>query len=487
MNETQTESYISHFKTGNTMVDYMVMSMIMSFITKFFTHIQFWFEYNFDWLKLVNYFSNKNSVSYEGKVCANYDRFSCQFTQSIVFSDQFKALWNHIIKDVDENDTIRHIKEYMLGTSNETIYMVNQYNQFLVCPKKQIYAVSYIRQNAETQEKRTGDTNKIDYIIVELFSKKSSIKEIKDYVDEITKEYLDTIEESRNNKKFIYTLDKATYEDNSCECWNETQFESTRSFNNIFFDKKEEVLSKVDFFLANRDWYYEKGIPYTMGIGLYGPPGTGKTSFIKALANYSDRHIVSISLKVVKTRKQLESVFFEDRYNKDNRKCSISFNKKIVVFEDIDCIGDIVKERKVEKKNKVEEEASDDGDLKKDKKKDLLCPLLEEELITLDDILELWDGLREATGRIMIITSNHYDKLDHALRRPGRIDITLEMSYASRKTIGEMYKHLVGEEVDPGKLEQVNARFYTPAEITNVYMNERQGMMDRLLKNEHVM
>jgi SpoVK/Ycf46/Vps4 family AAA+-type ATPase len=416
----------------------------------------------------------------------NYDRFSCQFTQSIVFSDQFKALWNHIIKDVDENDTIRHIKEYMLGTSNETIYMVNQYNQFLVCPKKQIYAISYIRQNAETHEKRTGDTNKIDYIIVELFSKKNGVKEIKDYVDEITKEYLDTIEESRNNKKFIYTLDKATYEDNSCECWNETQFESTRSFKNIFFDKKEEVLSKVDFFLANRDWYYEKGIPYTMGIGLYGPPGTGKTSFIKALANYSDRHIVSISLKVVKTRKQLEAVFFEDRYNKDNRKCSISFNKKIVVFEDIDCIGDIVKERKVEKK-KVEEDASNDGDLKKDKKKDLLCPLLEEDLITLDDILELWDGLREATGRIMIITSNHYDKLDHALRRPGRIDITLEMSYASRKTIGEMYKHLVGEEVDRSKLEQVNDRFYTPAEITNVYMNERQGMMERLLKNERVM
>jgi len=187
-------------------------------------------------------------------------------------------------------------------------------------------------------------------------------------VDEITKKYLDTIEESRNNKKFIYTLDKATYEDSTCECWNETQFDSTRSFNNIFFDKKEEVLSKVDFFLANRDWYYEKGIPYTMGIGLYGPPGTGKTSFIKALANYSDRHIVSISLKVVKTRKQLESVFFEDRYNNDNRKCSISFNKKIVVFEDIDCIGDIVKERKVEKKKVDESPNNDSDDSKKTRK-----------------------------------------------------------------------------------------------------------------------
>jgi len=77
--------------------------------------------------------------------------------------------------------------------------------------------------------------------------------------------------------------------------------------------------------------------------------------------------------------------------------------------------------------------------------------------------------------------------LDQALRRPGRIDITLEMSYASRSIIGEMYRHFVGEEADASKLEQINDKFYTPAEITNVYINERQGMMERLLKNERVM
>lgn len=494
--ETQTiyepglvQNWESYFKTGNTMVDYMIISTLMSFFTKVFTHIQFWFEDHFDWSKFVNYFTNKKSVLYEGKVCVNYDRFSCQLTQSIVFSDQFKALWNHIIKDIDENDSIRHIKEYMLSTSSETIYMVNQYKQFLVCPEKQIYAVSYIRQNAETQDKRSGDTNKIDYIIVELFSKKSSVKEIKSYVENITKKYLDTLEESRNQKKFIYTLDKTTYEEDTYECWNETLFESTRSFKNIFFEKKDGIISKIDFFLTNREWYYEKGIPYTLGIGLYGPPGTGKTSFIKALANYTERHIVSISLKIVKTRKQLESVFFEKRYNTDNRKGSIPFNKKIVVFEDIDCIGDIVKERKpkVEEKKQTRSDSDSDDDNKYKKTKKSLTSMVEEEdLITLDDILELWDGLREATGRIMIITSNHYDKLDQALRRPGRIDITLEMSYASRSIIGEMYRHFVGEEVDASKLEQINDKFYTPAEITNVYINERQGMMERLLKNERV-
>ena len=37
------------------------------------------------------------------------------------------------------------------------------------------------------------------------------------------------------------------------------------------------------------------GIPYSLGIGLYGPPGTGKTSFVKALANKTGRHIIVLS------------------------------------------------------------------------------------------------------------------------------------------------------------------------------------------------
>jgi SpoVK/Ycf46/Vps4 family AAA+-type ATPase len=49
-----------------------------------------------------------------------------------------------------------------------------------------------------------------------------------------------------------------------------------------------------------------------------------------------------------------------------------------------------------------------------------------------------------------------------------------------------MYRYLVGEEADVEDLAQIKDRFYTPAEIMNVYMNERRGMLKRLLKNEKV-
>jgi chaperone BCS1 len=93
-----------------------------------------------------------------------------------------------------------------------------------------------------------------------------------------------------------------------------------------------------------------------------------------------------------------------------------------------------------------------------------------EDPITLDDILNLWDGIRETPGRILILSSNHYEKLDPALKRPGRIDIALELANASRNVIGKIYRHLTGESIDPVMLEQIPDRKYSPAEIMNFYM-----------------
>ena len=115
----------------------------------------------------------------------------------------------------------------------------------------------------------------------------------------------------------------------------------------------------------------------------------------------------------------------------------------------------------------------------------------DEEPLTLDDILNLWDGIRETPGRIMIISSNHYCDLDPALIRPGRIDLTLELSYATHEIIREMYMHIFKEnmDIDDEKLMKITDNFYSPAEIMNIYMNEgrnKDRFMNRLSKNQHV-
>lgn len=517
-------------KTGDPILDAILTTLILSCITFLFQYLN---NYLLDFIEIIktinldynSWFQKKYIVEYDGKIALTTNFYDSRLNQTSTFSDRFKALWVYIIKNVGDNNSIRVIKEYSFENPSRNydnkrdlgIYMVTQQDKFLISEKLGIYAYTSINSEIQEQDntnnnsKDTKSSNKIEKITIQLFSYKSDVNTIKNFVENLKHEYLSSIEDLRDNKRFIYTLTKSKYENSSCELWDEIQFLSTRTFSNIFFSGKTHIVKKLDFFLHNKEWYFNKGIPYSLGIGMHGPPGTGKTSLIKAIGNYTNRHIIVISLKIIKTKKQLDSIFFEERYNTDNKRGSIGFDKKIVVFEDIDCIGDIVMDRE-KKKNKSTtglgkklnfDELSTNskinvGDLletivatEKASEKMVEFPKVsaDEEPITLDDILNLWDGIRETPGRIMIISSNHYYDLDPALIRPGRIDVTLELSYASHKIIKEMYKNLFGEELNEESLNDINDNFYSPAEIINIYMNcnnDKHNFIERLMQNKHV-
>jgi len=513
------------FKTGTPLLDAFITTIVLSIFTYLLQSLNDNFFKLINWIKLFefNIFYKKHIVEYDGKISLSTTYYESELNQSHSFSDRFRALWIYIIENTNENNTIRHIKEYSFGNASYNknrdlgIYMVAQNEQFTISKELEIYAYTTILNEDQDNDKQNSkdrnskQINRIEKVTIKLFSYKSDINIIKSFVENITKKYLASIEDSRDNKRYIYTLTKSKYEDNKYELWDENIFSSTRKFTNIFFKNKEILMQKIDFFMNNKEWYFEKGIPYSIGIGMYGPPGTGKTSLIKSIANYTDRHIVVISLKLIKTKKQLDSIFFEERYNVDNKKNSIGFDKKIIVFEDIDCIGDIVLNREKLKnkqvpgfENKLENEniscntKINVGDILETlisadnaNKNNYQIPklLLDDEPITLDDILNLWDGIRETPGRIMIISSNHYHELDPALVRPGRIDVTLELSNISHEILKEMYSHLFNETIHDEAIKNIEEHFYSPAEVINIYMNEnrdKERFIQRLMKNEHV-
>jgi len=70
------------------------------------------------------------------------------------------------------------------------------------------------------------------------------------------------------------------------EDWTHPIFRPPRNFSALSLNNTvKQVMQKVDWFKANRDYFNDKGAPYRYGCFLYGEPGTGK-SLITELISY---------------------------------------------------------------------------------------------------------------------------------------------------------------------------------------------------------
>lgn len=525
-------------RNTTTIFETILYSILISFMTYITQNAM---DFSVPLSKYQDYFRRlvyrKYILRIEGKTSTATSIYSSRTRVTSIYTDKFKAVWGFILKHLSKNRTIYEIREvvntYRLRIDdddnqdrNDGMYIVSQRERFLLDADLEIYATT--NEHTENSEhKMLTRTNMVEIV---LFSYKSDTNVLKQFVDNITREYLSELADSRTNKRYMYSLAKST-QDSSQEVvsdWCESEFHSSKTFQNVFFDNKPRVLDQIDFFLKNREWYDTYGIPYTLGIGLYGPPGTGKTSFIKALMNHvKDRHLVNLSLSLIRTKTQLYEYYYESRYNENNTPNSIGFEKKMIVIEDIDCAGEIVMERHTEQREEPVDwscsfacssacsstdehpktvDYSDitlnpriqnlDDEIQKTVKENIMSETRKivskmnarsDDKITLDDILNLWDGIRETPGRILVITSNHYDKLDAAIRRPGRIDITLGLENASRETIAEMFLHFYKKPIDTEILSKIESRLYSPAEIVNIYTTYKTddvGFCERLVTNK---
>lgn len=263
------------------------------------------------------------------------------------------------------------------------------------------------------------------------------------------------LKEERKTLK-IYTLNNEYTRrySGSANAWNAMTLDHPSTFETLAMDSevKKTIMDDLQRFVRRKNLYRKVGKAWKRGYLLYGPPGTGKSSLIAAMANYLNFDIYDLELTDIHN-------------NSDLRRLLIATaNQCILVVEDIDCSLELEesqdeKIRKMLQTNQVGQ-AQTVNIVKQQKPNQ----------VTLSGLLNFIDGLWSSCGdeRIIVFTTNHKEKLDPALLRPGRMDVHIHMSYCTPCAFKTLASNYLGLSTHPlfYEIEKLLGQtMVTPAEV----------------------
>lgn len=420
----------------------------------------------------------------DGAISCGYGVDFCTSNENI-----FEAIVNYMERDniyLLNASIMAEIKSVKVGKMKELKYSSIP----MVDVKQRITETIWIKMSEEITNNseakfRTSDTYMYIYSC-------KSMKDIDDFIRRAL-EYRDIVIKNVKDEKtrFYYTI-----VDMKEKMFQRTKL-SYKSIDSLFIPDKKSILEQVMNFnnFVRRDKKRdEMDIKDTklrrqrnkLCILMEGLAGCGKTSTSKIIASMTERHIINLDLKSIKSDEELFRLYFHPnvKYQNSSEKiCTSKIEHKDLIFvmEDIDCISDIVKKRDnvEEKKEKKEEKKEEEKDSDMIKMMKLMVEKEEDKKIevkqkglTLAGLLNVLDGVVEAIGVITIMTTNRKHILDPALIRPGRVDIELNYGRMRTPEIEEMLQYYYPNSplIDVSEWDGK----YTPAELERICMKHEE-------------
>ncbi|CAB4318080.1 unnamed protein product [Prunus armeniaca] len=311
-----------------------------------------------------------------------------------------------------------------------------------------------LRWRFSSESKKVGNKNKIvEKRFFELtFSKKHKDKVLNSYLPFVLARAEAIKDEQKVVKLYTRHLwpssshDEEEEEEEGNSYWGPVKLEHPSTFETMAMEPelKRAIVEDMDRFVRRREFYKKVGKAWKRGYLLYGPPGTGKSSLIAAMANYLKFNVYDLELASIYSDSHLRRVLLS------------TTNRSILVIEDIDCCRVVAGNRAADSISKSDSE----------------------DRATLSGLLNFIDGLWSSCGdeRIIVFTTNHRDRLDPALLRPGRMDVHIHLSYCTASGFRILASNYLGIAVDNrhrlcGEIEGLIASTeVTPAEVAEELM-----------------
>jgi chaperone BCS1 len=274
-----------------------------------------------------------------------------------------------------------------------------------------------------------------------------STQPIKDLLRECRDQYLNT----RKASTIVRRPAPKENRSRGRSVWNTVATRPSRPLDTVVLDsaQKEALLADINEYLhpSTPRWYANRGIPYRRGYLFAGPPGTGKSSLAWAVAGVFGLDIYCISLVEPTLTEEDLGIMFTSL----PRRC-------VVLLEDIDSAGLVKRQTPEGSGASSEEDATKAGGEKtgaeigaeiakaiksaNKNEKSKTHSNGSNEGISLSGLLNAIDGVASHEGRVLVMTTNFADKLDDALIRPGRIDMRIDFTLATRYQIRELFTRM---------------------------------------------